>query len=233
MPRSHNLLPALLLALALPASAAPKPTAAVRGADVDSTCAPCRDFDRFANGPWTSRTTLPAGYSDYGAFDELYDRNEAVLRRILETALAAPRAKADRNTTMLRDYYGACMDSAGAERDGGRPIVGLLADLDGLTSTKDLGRQVAWLHQHGINALFGFGAEQDDRNSEAVIGTMQQGGLGLPERGRVVSDCPSAAITCAPIRPRPPRAPSTSARPRTCCSSRASRPRRPRRMPPP
>jgi predicted metalloendopeptidase len=95
---------------------------------VDSTCAPCRDFDRFANGPWTSRTTLPAGYSDYGAFDELYDRNEAVLRRILETALAAPRAKADRNTTMLRDYYGACMDSAGAERDGGRPIVGLLAD---------------------------------------------------------------------------------------------------------
>ena len=197
MPRSHNLLPALLLALALPASAAPKPTAAVRGADVDSTCAPCRDFDRFANGPWTSRTTLPAGYSDYGAFDELYDRNEAVLRRILETALAAPRAKADRNTTMLRDYYGACMDSAGAERDGGRPIVGLLADLDGLTSTKDLGRQVAWLHQHGINALFGFGAEQDDRNSEAVIGTMRQGGLGLPERGYYVRTDSATAATRA------------------------------------
>ncbi len=182
MSRSRSLLSLLLLTLAVPAlAAAPKPVAS--RADVDSTCAPCRDFDRFANGPWLARTTLPAGYSDYGAFDELYDRNEAVLRRILERALATPRAKADRNTAMLRDYYGACMDSAGAERDGGRPIVGLLADLDALPSTKDLGRQVAWLHQHGVNALFRFGAEQDDRDSRVVLGTMRQSGLGLPERG--------------------------------------------------
>lgn len=165
MPRSHALLAALLLAIALPAAAASPKATSASGADVDTTCAPCRDFDRFANGPWLARTTLPAGYSDYGAFDELYDRNEAVLRRILEAALATPRAKADRNTAMLRDYYGACMDSTGAEREGGRPIVGLLADLDGLASTKDLGRQVAWLHQHGVNALFRFGAEQDDRDS--------------------------------------------------------------------
>ena len=197
MPRYRSILAALLLAIALPAAAASPKATPASGADVDTTCAPCRDFDRFANGPWLARTTLPAGYSEYGAFDELYDRNEAVLRRILEAALATPRAKADRNTTMLRDYYGACMDSLGAERAGGQPIVGLLADLDALSSTKELGRQVAWLHQHGVNALFGFGAEQDDRNSEAVIGTLRQSGLGLPERGYYVRTDSATAATRA------------------------------------
>src|ERR1043166_8445393 len=82
----------LLVAAALPARAAGSPARPSDAADFDTTCAPCRDFDQFANGGWKARTKLPAGYSNYGAFDELYDRNEAVLRKGLEAAAAGRSA---------------------------------------------------------------------------------------------------------------------------------------------
>src|SRR5205823_12802828 len=89
-----------------------------------TTCAPCRDFDQFANGGWKTRTKLPAGYSNYGAFDELYDRNEAVLRKVLEAAAADRSAPPGTDRARLADYYSSCMDSAGAEAAGGKPIAG-------------------------------------------------------------------------------------------------------------
>ena len=98
----------LLVAAALPARAAGSPARPSDAADFDTTCAPCRDFDQFANGGWKARTKLPAGYSNYGAFDELYDRNEAVLRKVLEAAAAsrspAERSRILRSTASLRSY---------------------------------------------------------------------------------------------------------------------------------
>src|SRR5262249_38662631 len=137
--------------------------------DFDKTCEPCKDFDRFANGGWTQRTKMPPGYTNYGAFDELYDRNEAVLRKILEEGAADKAAATGRDRARLRDYHSACMDSAGAEANGGKPIAGLLADIDGMGSTQDLGRQLGWLHANGIGGVFGFFSAQDPKQSESVI----------------------------------------------------------------
>jgi predicted metalloendopeptidase len=170
------------LTLLLLAGALPAPAAAAGAADFDTTCAPCRDFDQFANGGWTKRTKLPAGYSDYGAFDELYDRNEAVLRKILEATAADKSAKPGSDKARLKDYYNACMDSASAEAAGGKPIAGLLADVDALASPAEVAREIAWLHANGIPALFAFFAAQDPKQSENVIAFVSQGGLGLPDR---------------------------------------------------
>jgi putative endopeptidase len=166
---------AVLVSFALPAWAGV-------ASDFDKTCAPCKDFDRYANGGWTSRTKLPAGYTNYGAFDELYDRNEAVLRKILEQTAADTKAAAGSDRARLRDYYSSCMDSSGAEAAGGKPIAGLLADVDGMTSVKDLGRQLGWMHANGIGGLFGFFSAQDPKQSENVIAFVSQSGLGLPDR---------------------------------------------------
>jgi putative endopeptidase len=172
---------ALLLAAALPAAAAP-PVRTFNPADFDTTCAPCRDFDQFANGGWKKRTPMPAGYSNYGAFDELYDRNEAALRRILEAAAADRAAKPGSDRARLRDYYTSCMDSAGAEREGGKPIAGLLGDIDAIASPREIARKVGWMHANGMGGLFGFFAAQDPKHSESVIAIVGQGGLGLPDR---------------------------------------------------
>jgi putative endopeptidase len=158
------------------------PALAGSASDFDKTCPPCRDFDQFANGGWTARTKLPPGYTNYGAFDELYDRNEAVLRKILEKVAADPKAAAGSDRARLRDYYNSCMDSVGAEKAGGKPIAGLLADVDGMGSVQDIGRQLGWMHANGIGGLFGFFSAQDPKQSENVIAFLSQSGLGLPDR---------------------------------------------------
>ena len=183
---------AALLALGLtPRSAA---AGAFDRAQFDTTCAPCRDFDTYANGGWKQHTTMPAGYSNYGAFDELYDRNEAILRRALERAAGDKSAKPGTDAARLRDYYTSCMDSAGAEQKGGTPIAGLLADMDASTGAKDIARKLGWLHANGIGAGFACFAAQDARNSESVIALVAQGGLGLPDRDYYLrTDSASAA----------------------------------------
>ena len=113
------------------------PAFAGSASDFDKTCAPCKDFDQYANGGWAARTKMPPGYTNYGAFDELYDRNEAVLRKILEKVAADTKAAAGSDRARLRDYYSSCMDSAGAEKAGGTPIAGLLADVDGMVRPAD------------------------------------------------------------------------------------------------
>ena len=182
MNRFRAALLTLVLGSALPVVAAAAPARPSGAADFDTTCAPCRDFDQFANGGWLSRTKLPPGYSNYGAFDELYDRNEAVLRQILEATAADRSAKPGTDRARLADYYSSCMDSAGAEAGGGKPIAGLLADVDALASIRDVARQIAWMHANGVPALFGFFAAQDPKHSESVIAFVGQGGLGLPDR---------------------------------------------------
>ena len=166
---------AVLVSPALPAFAG-------NASDFDKTCAPCKDFDQYANGGWAARTKLPPGYTNYGAFDELYDRNEAVLRKILEKVATDKKAEPGSDRARLRDYYSSCMDSSGAEKAGGKPIAQLLADVDGVTSAQDLGRQLGWMHANGIPGMFAFYSAQDPKQSENVIAFLGQAGLGLPDR---------------------------------------------------
>jgi putative endopeptidase len=51
-----------------------------------------------------------------------------------------------------------------------------------MTSVNGIAREVGWLHDIGIGALFGFFANQDPKDSETMIVWVTQGGLGLPDR---------------------------------------------------
>src|SRR5262245_59078140 len=120
--------PLFALAIAVVAPAfAQVPSAPFHPQDFDTTCSPCRDFDQFANGGWRARTKLPPGYSSYTAFEEVQDRNQAILRKILERAAADTKAPPGSDEARLGTYYGTCMDSASAEQAGVQPIAGLLA----------------------------------------------------------------------------------------------------------
>jgi len=153
------------------------------GADanaIDRKVDPCADFYQYACGNWLAENPIPADQSSWGRFSELTERNRIILRQILEEA-AAKRA-ADADTRKIGDYYASCMDQWTIDFHGYEQIRPELLRIDRMKSTSDLAEVIARFHTLGVNAVFNFSSGQDFRDSTAVIGQADQGGLGLPER---------------------------------------------------
>ena len=178
---------ALALTLGLAASAAaqtavPIQTTPLDPANLDRSVSACTDFYQFANGGWVKRNPVPAAYSRWGSFDQLQENNQSNLLTILRSASANGNAQASEDLRKLGVFYSSCMDSAGAERDGAEPIKAELGRIDALRNRAQLEAEIARLHGRGVPLLFGFGAQQDFKNSTSVIAGLTQGGLSLPDR---------------------------------------------------
>ena len=149
---------------------------------MDTTCLPCRDFFGYANGAWLNSATIPASYSNTGTARELYDRNQATLRRVLDRAAAAADTTHDPALRKVGAFYASCMDSVRANRAGAAPIANELRLIAAIKTTSDLQREIARLMQVQVYAPFYFSAEVDPKESSRYVGQLYQDGLGLPDR---------------------------------------------------
>jgi endothelin-converting enzyme/putative endopeptidase len=157
---------------------------AVPGFDVTAlnmNADPCTNFYEFACGTWRAHHAIPPDRSRWGRFDELADRNLAVLHEILEqVSVNDPGRLAFEQK--IGDYYAACMDEKAINENGIDSIKPELDRIAALTDKGALADEVARLHGIGTNVLFNFGSGQDFKNSNEVIAQADQGGLGLPDR---------------------------------------------------
>jgi putative endopeptidase len=148
---------------------------------LDKTCKPCEDFYHFASGEWLAKNPVPPAYPSWGRFNELAERNRELLHQILEAA-ANTKASPGSNEQKIGDFYASCMDEKQINAAGTEPLDAEMARIDGVRSTGKLQGEIARLQGMGVRALFDFGSTQDEKNSSQVIGSADQGGLGLPDR---------------------------------------------------
>jgi putative endopeptidase len=153
----------------------------------DKTCRACDDFFQYAMGGWMKANPIPPEYSTWGSFTVLLDKNQQNLRQILETAARA-NPPAGSNEQKIGDFYASCMDTAAIDAAGIKPIEGELLRIAQIKGQVDLQAEAARLQESGIGVMFRFGSRQDAKDSSQVIATVNQGGLGLPDRDYYLRD---------------------------------------------
>jgi putative endopeptidase len=150
---------------------------------IDTTANACTDFFQYANGAWLAHDTIPAAYSSSGVTRDMSDRNELVVRSVLQDA-------ADHRSTFppastphkLGTFYATCMDSTAAEQAGVDPVRPWLRDIDAVTTRAALVPEIAALQMQGVNAVFRYYPLPDPHDAAHYEAWLLQGGLGLPDR---------------------------------------------------
>ncbi|MFL5509725.1 MAG: alpha amylase C-terminal domain-containing protein, partial [Gemmatimonadaceae bacterium] len=173
-----------LIALATPLRAqAPAQTVPFDRANLDTTVKACQDFYQFANGGWLTRAKIPGDYPTYGAFDQLFDQNQEVLRNVLDTAVLRVKSGQYKRGTgewKVGTFYATCMDTASIERLGATPLKPALDRIAAIKTIDDLKRSLGELDRKYGLVPIADPSTQDSKDAANTIAGLYQGGLSLP-----------------------------------------------------
>jgi putative endopeptidase len=160
---------------------------------MDTSARACGDFFQFANGAWLARDTIPAAYSSSGVARDMADRNELVVRAVLDEAMAKRTSPTTSSTERkLGTFYASCMDSTGAESKGAAPIRPLLSRIDAIATRPQLLATIAELQMNGADALFAYFPAANAHDAAHYMVWLYQSGLGMPDRDYYTDQGPAA-----------------------------------------
>ncbi len=164
---------------------------------LDQKIEPCDDFYQFACGEWLNKTEIPNDRPKWSrSFSTIEQNNLNIMHTILKNASSLENSTAKNENQsnpyihLLGDFFSACMDEDAIEKNALTEFKEQLDEIDKLQELSGLGNLVSSLNHKGANPLFDFGQEQDAKDSTKVIGYVDQGGLGLPDRDYYLSNEP-------------------------------------------
>ena len=150
---------------------------------MDTSVSACTDFFQFSNGGWLKRDTIPAAFSSSGVTRDMSDRNESVVRSVLDDAMANRSSQPAGSTQRkLGTFYASCMDSTSAETAGIKPIQPELDRIASVNSRAALVREFAALQPMRASVPIRYSPTSDPKDATHYIADLNQGGLGMPDR---------------------------------------------------
>jgi endothelin-converting enzyme/putative endopeptidase len=156
------------------------PTPSFDLSSIDPSADPCSDFYKFACGKYAANHPIPADQSSTSGFSNLFNVNTQELRGILDHAAAAGSDRTP-NEQKIGDFYKACMDTSAIDADGLKPLDPYLKEIDSM-GLLQIATVTGKLQRMGVDVLFGYGEQQDFKDATKQIATIDQGGLGMPEK---------------------------------------------------
>lgn len=148
---------------------------------IDTSINPAEDFYHYANNGWIKNNPLPNDESRYGSFDQLAKETSMKVQTLVEE-LAKGTFEQGSIEQKIGNFYALGMDTTKIEKQGIEP---LKAELEAIQSVSDLEgviKQVSHFHLYGFGTMFRFGGSPDAKNSEMIISSLSQGGLGMNDR---------------------------------------------------
>lgn len=172
---------------------------------IDQKIDPCDDFYGFACNKWIKNNPIPDGKPMWGTFGKLEQRNQLVIKNVLERETESFKSKAERKAKW---YYESCLDeNEKIEKLGAQPMLNLIQNVGGwnvsnAATIADLsllpekrskkpfnisnwsfeGTLKTLQNRYNMGVLFGWIVGEDDRNSTRHIIQIDQGGLMLPTK---------------------------------------------------
>ncbi|XP_078614974.1 endothelin-converting enzyme homolog [Branchiostoma floridae x Branchiostoma japonicum] len=168
-------------------------SAALLLASMDPTADPCQDFFQFSCGGWLQDNPIPPEQKQWGVDSKMWETNEKILRRLLETPTLRNSTESYERKT--KDYFQSCMEKEAREQASGRPLLELMDQLGGWAAVGNWS-EATWnfndtftkLHLDlKVDALFFLWVNFDDKDSSKYVFRIDQGGLGLPDRSYYIS----------------------------------------------
>ncbi len=171
------------------AAAATTPELGEWGVDtgnIDPEVDPGDDFFRYVNGKWLESFEIPEEYSSYGSFTVLFERSEARVKTIIETAAAsnAPEGSLEQK---VGDFYAAYLDNAAIDAKGFEVLAEDFAKIDALQTHEDVARLMGD-PAFGASTPIGAYVGVDAKRTSQYVAYLTQAGLGLPNRDYYLDD---------------------------------------------
>lgn len=177
-----HIIPAVLFASAsLTAGAQAQLTSGIDLKNLDNSVRPADDFYQYACGGWMKNNPLPAAYSRFGSFDQLGLDNNKHVNTILSDLLKKeyPQGTTERK---LSDFYKLAMDSVRRNKEGVKPVMPLINEIEKAKTVADLRKVQLKYATFGYGVPMGIGFGADEKNATMNILNIYQGGICLGQK---------------------------------------------------
>ncbi|MFN5492975.1 MAG: M13 family metallopeptidase [Bacteroidota bacterium] len=139
------------------------------------------NFYLYANGGWLKNNPVPSTEGRWGSFSIIQEGNLHKLRTLLAEAGQQTSAPGS-NKQKMGDYYFASMDSVKKNKEGLKPLLPMLGEVEACKTNADIVALLPLLQVRGVRAVWSLYVSADPKASSQNITQAGQGGLGMPDR---------------------------------------------------